>query len=94
MTDEPAPWVELRDTRIEAGLTITELAAAAGLSVPFVWQLEAGHRGARVTTLRELAAALNPHLAESQQLTPLDLDRSQPHRPRHHRSNTEPAGSA
>lgn len=48
----------LRRRRVAAGLTVTELAAKAGCSVPYLWQLENGDYSASAGMLGKLAGAL------------------------------------
>lgn len=78
-------WHLLRAKRIEAGYTVTGLATAVGLSLPFVWQLEAGHRSASPPTLRQLADALNAELSPAMQFTVTELHQTMPKRRVRHR---------
>lgn len=48
----------VRAWRKHRGLTLQALASAAGLSRPFVSQIEGGKRAGTATTLKKLAAAL------------------------------------
>ncbi len=48
----------LRRRRVAAGMTITDLAAKAGCSVPYLWQLEHGDYSASPRMLARLAKAL------------------------------------
>lgn len=50
--------VQLRRTRLTSAMTQRELARAADLDQSVISYLETGGRGARVTTIRRLAAAL------------------------------------
>ena len=45
-------------------LTLRELAEASGVDHTTIWQLEAGRRGARPSTVRKLAAALGVQPAD------------------------------
>lgn len=55
-----APTINnLKRLREEAPLSIRELAALAGVSHNTVWRLEAGLSGARPSTVRKLARALD-----------------------------------
>ena len=56
---------KLRRARTRAAMTLRELAEASGVDFSTIWQLEAGRRGARPSTIRKLAAALG--------VTPADL---------------------
>jgi transcriptional regulator with XRE-family HTH domain len=48
----------LRAWREQRGLTLQTLAAAAGLSKPYVSQIEGGKRAGTAATLKKLARAL------------------------------------
>jgi transcriptional regulator with XRE-family HTH domain len=54
----------LRRRRLAARLTITELAAKAGCSVPYLWQLEHGRYSASPRMLGSLADALDCDITE------------------------------
>lgn len=55
-------WKEIgqkvRDARVAAGMSQTELAKVAGITNQFVCQIEAGKKGVSVETLAKLAKAL------------------------------------
>jgi DNA-binding XRE family transcriptional regulator len=68
-----AVWREHR------GLTLTALAKAAGLSTPYVSQIEAGKRVGTVTALRAIAKALNIGLDE---LAPPSIRRRRRRKPK------------
>ena len=55
---------KLRRARTRAALTLRELAEASGVDHTTIWQLEAGRRGARPSTVRKLAAALGVQPAD------------------------------
>ena len=48
----------IRSRRIQLDLTLTELAARSGLSAPFLSQVERGSAGLSVTSLKQIAQAL------------------------------------
>lgn len=48
----------IRELRKAKRLTMTELAVAAGVSVPYMYDLEMGRRGAKPETLYRIAVAL------------------------------------
>ena len=54
----------LRAWRKHRGLTLQALASAAGLSKPFVSQIEGGKRAGTAATLKKLAAALQVPVGE------------------------------
>jgi transcriptional regulator with XRE-family HTH domain len=54
----------LRDTRTAKGLTQEELAFRAGMSVPYLSEIERGRSSPSLTLLVDLAAALEISLAE------------------------------
>ena len=60
--DHPAIGRELRARRTAAGRTVASVAADAGLSVPYVANLENGRGNPTVTALTRLAAALGMRL--------------------------------
>lgn len=66
MADTPTPttWRKLQQLRVDQGHTLTTLARAAGLSVPFVSQLESGQRRGRPPTYKALARALGVTVRE------------------------------
>jgi transcriptional regulator with XRE-family HTH domain len=68
--DTEAIGGRLRALRDERGLSQGDVAGAAGISVSMLSQLEHGHKGASVSTLSKLAAALGVSLS--------DLFREQP----------------
>jgi len=68
-----AVWREHR------GLTLTALAKAAGLSTPYVSQIETGKRVGTVTALRAIAKALNIGLDE---LAPSSIRRRRRRKPK------------
>lgn len=49
---------KLKDKRIEKGLTPAQLADAAGVSRPYIHDLELGARGAKPDTWERIAAVL------------------------------------
>lgn len=52
-------WQELRVVRTKDGHSLTSLAAAAGISLAYLSDLEAGHRWPNAVQLKKLATALN-----------------------------------
>jgi transcriptional regulator with XRE-family HTH domain len=66
--DHPAIGRELRARRTAAGRTVASVAADAGLSVPYIANLENGRGNPTVTALTRLAEALGVTLAVT--LTP------------------------
>jgi transcriptional regulator with XRE-family HTH domain len=61
--DHPAIGRELRARRAAAGRTVSSVAADAGLSVPYIANLENGRGNPTVTALTRLAEALGMRLA-------------------------------
>jgi transcriptional regulator with XRE-family HTH domain len=61
--DDRAIGQQLRTLRTAAGRTVASVAADAGLSVPYIANLENGRGNPTVTALTRLAAALGTHLA-------------------------------
>jgi transcriptional regulator with XRE-family HTH domain len=57
-------WAEMRRLRLDRGLTLSALAEAADLSLPYVSQLESGTRKGSPTTVKRLADALGVPVAE------------------------------
>jgi len=55
---------QLRLMRLQAGLTIEDLADAAGISVSFLAYLETNKKKPSLATLAKIAAALNVSVAE------------------------------
>lgn len=55
---------KLKQLRKRRALTLQELGDAAGVSYNSVWRLEHGKHGARPSTLRKLAEALNVPVEE------------------------------
>lgn len=55
---------QLRLMRLQAGLTIEDLAGAAGISVSFLAYLETNKKKPSLATLAKIAAALNVTVAE------------------------------
>ena len=49
---------KLRDLRRRRVLTLRELEEESGVSYNTIWRIENGHREARPSTIRKLAAAL------------------------------------
>lgn len=56
--DGSHPVHPVKAWREHRGLTVQQLASAAGLSKPFVSQIETGHRVGTTATLKKLAQAL------------------------------------
>lgn len=54
----------LRDARVAKGLTQEELAFRAGMSVPYLSDIERGRSSPSLSMLVDLAVALDMHLAE------------------------------
>ncbi len=54
----------LRELRRRRALTLQELGEKAGVSYNSVWRIEHGKHGARPSTLRRLAAALDVPVEE------------------------------
>ena len=50
--------------RQEKGITQAALAEAAGVSQPFIYDLERGHRGAKMATLEKIADVLGCSVSE------------------------------
>lgn len=50
--------------RQEKGITQAALAEAAGVSQPFIYDLERGHRGAKMETLEKIADVLGCSVSE------------------------------
>ncbi|GAB2562976.1 helix-turn-helix domain-containing protein [Kribbella endophytica] len=67
---------ELRDRRKTAGRTIASVAVDAGLSVPYIANLENGRGNPTVATLTRLAEALGTTLRVELEDPPTDLPRS------------------
>jgi transcriptional regulator with XRE-family HTH domain len=63
-TQTPELWVTLQRHRLDRGLTRTDLARLAGLSVPYVSQLESGTRNGRPGAIKALADALGVTVAD------------------------------
>jgi transcriptional regulator with XRE-family HTH domain len=61
--DEQALGQQLRALRTAAGRTVASVAADAGLSVPYIANLENGRGNPTVTALSRLSEALGTHLA-------------------------------
>ena len=61
--DQPAIGRQLRARRTAAGRTVASVAAAAGLSVPYIANLENGRGNPTITALTRLADALGMQLA-------------------------------
>ena len=61
--EHPAIGRELRARRTAAGRTVASVAADAGLSVPYIANLENGRGNPTITALTRLAAALGMQLA-------------------------------
>jgi transcriptional regulator with XRE-family HTH domain len=61
--DEQVLGQQLRALRTAAGRTVASVAADAGLSVPYIANLENGRGNPTVTALGRLAEALGTHLA-------------------------------
>jgi transcriptional regulator with XRE-family HTH domain len=61
--DHPAIGRELRARRTAAGRTVASVASGAGLSVPYIANLENGRGNPTVTALTRLAEALGMRLA-------------------------------
>lgn len=53
---------QLKKARKAKGLTQAELAAAAGLSTPFISHIETGKKSATMRTLERIAEALDAEL--------------------------------
>lgn len=68
--EEPGLGPQLRALRTAAGRTVASVAADAGLSVPYIANLENGRGNPTLTALRQLAAALGVRLVVS--LAPAD----------------------
>lgn len=66
----PEPWTALRNLRLDANLTLTDLAERTGLSLPYVCQLEKGTRGPSVGTLNALAEVFGVKPSELDATTP------------------------
>ena len=62
-TLEDAIGAQVRDFRKAAGLTVSELATAAGVSTAMVSKIENGQIAASLSTLHQLATALNMPLS-------------------------------
>lgn len=73
--EDPTLGHQLRALRTAAGRTVASVAADAGLSVPYIANLENGRGNPTTTALSQLAAALGMRLAVS--LAPIG-DRRQP----------------
>lgn len=60
MADTPTPttWRNLQRLRTDQGHTLTTLARAAGISLPYLSQLESGQRRGRPPVHKKLADAL------------------------------------
>lgn len=76
----PTSWKYLYEARLNAHLTLTELATAAEISLPHLCQLEKGEVGISDAALYRLAKALD--------VPPIDLDRSRPAVPHRIRGNS------
>lgn len=76
---------ELRDRRKTAGRTIASVAVDAGLSVPYIANLENGRGNPTVATLTRLAEALGTTLRVELEDPPTDL---------HHEPGTAPRSSS
>ena len=48
----------IKAIRRNKGMTMTELANIVGVSVPYIYDLENGNRGAKPETLEKIASAL------------------------------------
>jgi transcriptional regulator with XRE-family HTH domain len=72
--DQPAIGRELRAGRTAAGRTVASVAADAGLSVPYIANLENGRGNPTITALTRLAEALGMRLV----VTLVPGDESQP----------------
>jgi transcriptional regulator with XRE-family HTH domain len=55
---------QLRIRRLQAGLTIEDLADAAGISVSFLAYLETNKKKPSLATIAKIAAALDVHVSE------------------------------
>ena len=55
---------KLRELRRLRVLTLRELESESGVSYNTIWRLENGHRQARPSTIRKLAAALGVEASE------------------------------
>lgn len=66
MADAPTPttWRKLQALRTEQGHTLTTLADAAGISLPYLSQLESGKRRGRPPIHKRLADALGVTVRE------------------------------
>lgn len=62
----------LRAARIERGLSQEELAFRAGMSVPYLSNLERGRSSPSLVMMHDLALALDLHIAEL--LAPMTMD--------------------
>jgi transcriptional regulator with XRE-family HTH domain len=71
--DQSAIGRQLRARRTAAGRTVASVAADAGLSVPYIANLENGRGNPTITALARIAEALNMKLDIT--LTPRDEDR-------------------
>jgi len=73
---EPVPWTALTELRHDAGLNLTQLAVESGMSVPYLCQIEGGHRNGTPGKLKPIADALSRRLGRS--ITVTDLERTRP----------------
>ena len=62
----------IKDIRIAAGLSLRELANPAGISAPYLLDLENGRRGARPETWQRLADALGVKVEDLRDDKPAD----------------------
>jgi transcriptional regulator with XRE-family HTH domain len=54
----------IQERRLAAGLTVTELASRVGISQPSMHYIDTGARGAKLSTLAAIAAALKVPLKD------------------------------
>lgn len=54
----------VRELRLQRGMSVEDLAQAAGVSVSYVYAIEAGTRGSRVEELYRVAKALGVGIGE------------------------------
>lgn len=69
----------IRDARKAAGLTLDQLAAAAGISKTYLWELESDKEGVKkpsAEVLLRIANALSTTLADLLELPSIRVDRS------------------
>jgi transcriptional regulator with XRE-family HTH domain len=72
----PIPWDGLTKLRLDAGLSITELAAQSRVSRPYLSQLESGTRRGRPAYVKRVADVLSRRLGR--QITVTDLEATRP----------------